>query len=207
MKSMYENSSSNTPMNELAIRVANFWSHELSDEYVLYLNTSRISGLPNGVVLGERFALMPDSIPCFAQFDEVLNRIRNEENEFVNKIALFNNEVFYYLLLSVDGDVPKVEFCMSSMILGRSQMKVLTAYNTANDRWLLKADSWYRELDEFCGTMRECIERIGEVISGKPSPYDTMLKEQLYDREEQMYNPLKVEVSPQGIYVNDWFGI
>ena len=86
-------------------------------------------------------------------------------------------------------------------------MKVLTAYNTANDRWLLKADSWYRELDEFCGTMRECIERIGEVISGKPSPYDAVLKEQLYDREEQMCNPLKVEVSPQGIYVNDWFGI
>lgn len=202
------NVSNNTPMNELAIRVASLWLHELSDEYVLYLNTSRISGLPNGVVLGERFTLMPDSIPCYAQFDEVLNRIRNEENGYVNKIALFNSKVFYYLIISEErGKTAEVEFCMSSMILGRSQMKVLTAYYTANDRWLLKADSWYNELDGFCGTMRECIERIDEMINGKPSPYDAMLEERAYDYEEQMYNPVKVEVSSQGISVNNWFSI
>lgn len=202
------NVSSNTPMNELAIRVASLWLHELSDEYVLYLNTSYISGLPNGVVLGGRFTLTPDSIPCYAQFDEVLNRIRNEENGYVNKIALFNNEVFYYLIISEErGKTAEVEFCMSSMILGRSQMKVLTAYYTANDRWLLEADSWYRELDGFCGTMQECIAKIDQVLNEKDFPYDSM-KLGYYDiYEERINRPLEVEVSAEGIRVNDWFGI
>ena len=198
----------NTPMNELAIRVASLWLHELSDEYVLYLNTSRISGLPNGVVLGERFTLMPDSIPCYAQFDEVLNRIRNEENGYVNKIVLFNSEVFYYLIISEErGKTAEVEFCMSSMILRRSQMKVLTAYYTANDRWLLEADSWYRELDGFCGTMQECIAKIDQVLNEKDSPYDSMKLGHYGIYDERINRPLEVEVSAEGIRVNDWFGI
>lgn len=202
------NVSSNAPMHELAIRVASLWLHELSDEYVLYLNTSRISGLPNGVVLGERFALMPDSIPCYAQLDEVLNRIRNEENGYVNKIALFNSKVFYYIIISEErGKTAEVEFCMSSMILGRSQMKVLTAYYTANDRWLLEADSWYRELDGFCGTMQECIAKVDQVLNEMDSPYDSM-KLGHYDIYDKRINrPLEVEVSAKGIRVNDWFGI
>lgn len=89
----------------------------------------------------------------------------------------------------------KVEFCMSSMILERSQMKVLAAYNTANDIWLLKADSWYRKLDGFCGTMQGCIERIVEVINDQLSPYYTMQNNQLFDNVDLKHKPLEMKVT------------
>lgn len=193
-------------LNTLAASITNLYNQELSGEYVLYLSTYAIKGLPGAVVFGDvNFKSVSEK--CWASSEEVINKLLMEDEGYVEKIGLFNNEVFYYLLLSVDGDVPKVDFCISSMIFGRSNGKILTAYMEENDLWHLKVHCWYNELDGFYGTMQECIAKIDQVLNEMDSPYDSM-KLGYYDiYEDRINRPLEVEVSAEGIRVNDWFGI
>ncbi len=190
-------------LNSLATRVITFWAAELTDEYMLYVNTSKLMDFSeDGIVFNTN-----DN--CF--INEIVSKIQNADNGFVNKIALFNKELFYYFVVNdVTDEYVEISVGLSSMIFGKSQLQITYArFNANTNLWILNAEKYHRGYvyNGYEGNIEQCLEIIFRKEQDMADPYESMYEEYPYEYERAMEKTINYEISNNGISVNNWFGI
>ena len=200
-------------LNGVARRIMDLWENELKDDYVLYVDTYDIQGLPPGVVYGRGFILAPESEVQYFDIPPlhtVLQSISNSTVGCVTKIALFNKEELYFYRLNAENDDVVITVGMSSMIYGRSNVYITDVRRVGEQEWELLAGEHGRgrNYSGYVGSIQECLSRILDEEEQLGSPYESMKQEYPYEYSMAMRRELKVAIGKcWGMSVNDFFGI
>lgn len=196
-------------LNEIARFVIDLWGNNLYDDYVLYVDTHNIPGLPAGVIYGRGLILSKESsvqLPV-PTINDTINYLLEATSGYVTKIALFNKEVFYYYKVECRNNELIISVNMSSMIYGKSMIHITDIKRIEENKWELVARGSHsrgKRNKGYIGSLQECLSCVIDEEERLGSPYEQIK----YDFNEVLKKDLKVTVSEDGsISVNNWIGI
>jgi hypothetical protein len=134
----------------------------------------------------------------------------NATTGYVFKIALFNEEEFYYYKVCCQNNEAVISLGVSSMIWGKSQVHIADIRRIGEHKWELVAGrhSRTRSYNGYVGNIYECLSLILNEEERLGSPYEQMKQCYPDDYSEAMAKKLDVTIAEGGyITVNNWVGI
>lgn len=200
-------------LNKVASHIIDLWEGYLIDDFRLYIDTHNIHNLPDGVMYGRDYLLSPASKVLLSDIPPLSNTketLLNASTGYVSKIALFNEEVFYYYRVCLRNNEVVISFGISSMIWGKSQVHIADIRRIGEHKWELVAGrhSRTRSYNGYVGNIYECLSLILNEEKRLGSPYEQMKQCYPDDYSEAMAKKLNVIIAEGGyITVNNWFGI
>jgi len=174
------------------IEIINFWKINLSDEYVLLVNTKRIKNYPENILFGN---ITPSSKKgwfkidlsgklgySYISLDEFLSKVF-ENLDFtimpIKKIGFISNDLLYSFDIQIENDILSVSLTIDNMTYSRGRMGGYIKAVCKNGLWKLSGGEWYRErvsrYDNYSGSIHNCINYIFENENLLEHPYQGMI--------------------------------
>lgn len=60
-------------MKDFVYLISKLWKTELSDRYILYIDTHEVASMPDGLLFGKNFNLLSDASAVQFEIDELLD--------------------------------------------------------------------------------------------------------------------------------------
>ena len=117
--------------------------------------------------------------------------------------------VYFYKVTEHDGDV-YISIGMSSLIYGRSNVHIADVIRPRNARdWEIKTLKYSRasEANGFKASLSECFRKIVDIEFRSESPYESMKRAYPEELHRAMHRQFIINLTPDGIRFNDYFGI
>lgn len=216
-------------MIDFVYLISKLWQEELSDRFILYIDTHEVAGMPDGSVFGNNFKLLSDASASQFGIDELLDI--SACCYPVRKMAILNREKIYYSHID-DTDGVKIRIALSSLIYGRSNRHVVDLVQESSGRWRINMDNHSLRANDsrcsrtlgdifsrgktqnyyyngFSGSLDDCIERVYRMEKDSDDPYACMRQDwdgrQRYD--DAMKTGIELEIKQGYLSINDYFSI
>lgn len=216
-------------MKDFVYLISRLWINELSDRYILYIDTHEVAGMPDGLVFGKNFNLLSDAAAVQFGIDELLDT--SLYCYPVHKMAILNREKIYYCYID-ETDGVKIRIALSSLIYGRSNRHVVDLVQESSGRWRINMDNHSLRANDsrcsrtlgdifsrgkthnyyyngFSGSLDDCIERVYRMEKDSDDPYACMRQDwdgrQRYD--DAMKTGIELEIKQGDLSINDYFSI
>lgn len=216
-------------MKDFVYLISRLWKKELSDRYILYIDTHEVAGMPDGLVFGNNFKLLSDASAVQFGIDELLDI--STCCSPVHKMAILNREKIYYCYID-ETDGVKISIALSSLIYGRSNRHVVDLVLESSGNWRINMDTHsLRANDSRCGrtlgdmfsrvkthnyyyngfrsSLDDCIERVYRMEKESEEPYTCMRQDyngyRMY--EAAMKTGIELEIKQGYLSINDYFSI
>lgn len=216
-------------MKDFVFLISKLWKEELSDRYILYLDTHEVASMPDGLVFGNNFKLLSDESVAQFGIDELLDISRYCYP--VHKMAVLNRELIYYCNID-DSDGVKIRIAISSLIYGRSNRHVMDLVQESSGSWRInmeqhslrandsrcrcklgniflagQANSYY--YDGFRGSLDDCIERVYQMEKDSEDPYASMKNDRdgRQRHDDAMKTDIELKIRQGCLSINNYFSI
>lgn len=216
-------------MKDFVYLISRLWKNELSDRYILYIDTHEVAGMPVGLVFGNKFKLLSDASAVQFNIDELLDI--STSCYPVHKMAVLNREKIYYCYMD-ETDGVKIHIALSSLIYGRSNRHVVDIVQESSGNWRINMDNHSLRANDsrcgrtlgdifsrgkthnyyyngFSGSLDDCIERVYRMEKESENPYACMRQDyngrQMY--EAAMKTGIELEIKQGCFSINDYFSI
>ena len=137
--------------------ISKLWKEELSDRYLLYIDTHEVADMPDGLVFGKNFKLLSDATAVQFGIDELLDI--SAYCYPVRKMAILNKEIIYYCYMD-ETDGVKIRIALSSLIYGRSNRHVVDLVQESSGNWRINMDDHSLRAND-----RRCSRTLGDIFS------------------------------------------
>lgn len=187
-------------MKDFVYLISKLWKEELSDRYILYIDTHEMASMPDGLVFGNNFKLLSDASAVQFGIDELLDI--STCCYPVRKMAILNREKIYYCYVD-ETDGIKIHIALSSLIYGRSNRHVVDLVQESSGIWRINMDNYSLRAHD-----SRCSRTIGDIFSrGKThNYYYNGFRSYLYDCIERVYRMEKESEEPYACMRRDWDG-
>ena len=197
-------------LNSLLGIVYEHWLQYFKEGWALYLYTNNIPCAAVGEVFGFKECWKSvNQVDDYWHAEGIYSSICHS-GHYVPKVAIFNKEmVYFYKVTEHDGDVC-ISIGMSSLIYGRSNVHIADVIRPRNARdWEIKTlkSSRASEANGFKASLSECFRKIVDIELRSESPYESMKRAYPEEWHRAMHRQFIINLTPDGISFNDYFGI
>jgi hypothetical protein len=197
-------------LNSLLGIIHEHWLQYYKEGWALYLYTNNIPCAAIGEVFGcKEYWKSVNHVDDYWHAEGIYSSICHS-GHYVPKVAIFNKEmVYFYKVTEHDGDV-YISIGMSSLIYGRSNVHIADVIRPRNARdWEIKTLKYSRasEANGFMASLSECFRKIVDIELRSESPYESMKRAYPEEWHAVMHRQFIINLTPDGIRFNDYFGI
>ena len=197
-------------LNSLLGIIHEHWLQYYKEGWALYLYTNNIPCAAIGEVFGcKEYWKSVNHVDDYWHAEGIYSSICHS-GHYVPKVAIFNKEmVYFYKVTEHDGDVC-ISIGMSSLIYGRSNVHIADIIRPRNARdWEIKTLKYSRasETNGFKSSLSECYGKIVDIELRSESPYESMKRAYPEEWHRAMHRQFIINLTPDGIRFNDYFGI
>lgn len=197
-------------LNSLLGIIHEHWLQYFKEGWALYIYTNNIPCADIGEVFGcKDYWKSVYGISDYRHTEDIFPYIF-KSGHYVPKVAIFNKEmVYFYKVTEHDGDVC-ISIGMSSLIYGKSNVHIADIVRPRNARdWEIKTFEYSRasKANGFKSSLSECYRKIVDIELRSESPYESMKRAYPEEWHAMMARPFVINLTPDGIRFNDYFGI
>lgn len=197
-------------LNSLLGIIYEHWLEFFKEGWALYVYTNNIPCAAVGEVFGCKDYWKSENIVSDYRVAECIFSYIFNSGHYVPKVAIFNKEmVYFYKVTEHDGDVC-ISIGMSSLIYGRSNVHIADVIRPRKARdWEIKTLKYSRasEANGFKASLSECFRKIVDIELRSESPYESMKRAYPEEWHRAMHRQFIINLTPDGIRFNDYFGI
>ena len=197
-------------LNSLLGIIYEHWLQYFKEGWALYVYTNNIPCAAVGEVFGCKDYWKSENIVSDYRVAEYIFSYIFNSGHYVPKVAIFNKEmVYFYKVTENDGDVC-ISIGMSSLIYGRSNVHIADVIRPRNaGDWEIKTLTYSRasEANGFKASLSECFRKIVDIELRSESPYESMKRAYPEEWHRAMHRQFIINLTPDGIRFNDYFGI
>ena len=198
-------------LNSLLGMIHTLWVPNVKEGWALYVYTNNIPHADIGAVFGcKEYWCSVAGISDYRHAEYIYAEMICNSGHYVPKVAIFNKEmVYFYKVTEHDGEVC-ISIGMSSLIYGRSNVHIADIIRPHNaSDWEIKTLKYSRasEANGFKASLSECFRKIVDIELRSESPYESMKIAYPEEWHRAMHRQFIINLTPDGIRFNDYFGI